>query len=86
MNSRIARMAWTSAAGLLSLNAVQAQESVQTVDFDNTTGLVVEGEYRTSSKLGFKLRHVSEKYDAKAPLSGVTVDGSHIGLLMNWYL
>lgn len=83
--------AWQFGGGLRLVSNARlagsgAASSVQTVDFDNTTGLVVEGEYRTSSKLGFKLRYVSEKYETKAPLSGVTVDGSHIGLLMNWYL
>jgi hypothetical protein len=56
-----------------------------TVSFDNTMGTVIEGEYRSAPNLGWKLRYVSEKYKAQAPFSG-TVDGSHVGLLMNWYL
>lgn len=67
------------------LSGSGAASSLQTVEFDNTTGIVVEGEYRTNSRLGFKLRYVSEKYDTKPPFAA-TVDGSHIGLLMNWYL
>jgi hypothetical protein len=46
---------------------------------------VIKGEYRSAPDLGWKLRYVSEKYKAQAPFSG-TVDGSHVGLLMNWYL
>ncbi len=59
--------------------------ALPTVTFDNTVGAVIEGEYRHAPNLGWKLRYVSEKYKAQAPFAG-TVDGSHIGLLMNWYL
>jgi len=82
---------WLFGGGLRLVNSPKlsssgAASSVGSVDFDNTTGTVIEGEYRTSFKLGFKLRYVSEKYEAKAPFTGATVDGSHIGLMMNWYL
>jgi len=53
--------------------------------FDNTTGTVIEGEYVVDRKVGFKLRYVSEKYQAPALFTG-KVDGSHVGLLVNWYL
>jgi hypothetical protein len=53
--------------------------------FDNTKGAVIEGEYVVDRKVGFKLRYVSEKYQAPAPFTG-KVDGSHVGLLVNWYL
>lgn len=53
--------------------------------FDNTTGAVIEGEYLVDRKLGFKLRYVSEKYKAQAPFTD-KFDGSHVGLLVNWYL
>ncbi|HET7868648.1 MAG TPA: hypothetical protein VFL86_29925 [Burkholderiaceae bacterium] len=53
--------------------------------FDNTTGSVIEGEYVVDRKLGFKLRYVSEKYKAQAPFTE-KFDGSHVGLLVNWYL
>lgn len=47
------------------LSSSGAASSIGSVDFDNTIGTVIEGEYRTSSQLGFKLRYVSEKYEAK---------------------
>ena len=53
--------------------------------FDNTTGTIIEGEYVVDRKLGFKLRYVSEKYKAQAPFTD-KFDGSHVGLLVNWYL
>lgn len=53
--------------------------------FDNTTGAVVEAEYLVAPQLGFKLRYVSEKYQAKPPFAE-TVDGSHVGFMFNWYL
>lgn len=53
--------------------------------FDNTTGTIIEGEYVVDRKLGFKLRYVSEKYKAQAPFID-KFDGSHVGLLVNWYL
>lgn len=53
--------------------------------FDNTTGAVLEGEYVVDRTLGFKLRYVSEKYQAPSLFTG-KVDGSHVGLLVNWYL
>ena len=82
---------WQFGGGLRVVNSPKlsssgAASSIGSVDFDNTTGLVIEGEYRLNSKLGFKLRYVSESYEAKAPFAGSTVDGSHIGLMVNWYL
>lgn len=53
--------------------------------FDNTTGAVVEAEYLVAPQLGFKLRYVSEQYQAKPPFAE-TVDGSHVGFMFNWYL
>lgn len=82
---------WAFGGGLRLVNGPKlsssgAASSVGSVEFDNTVGTVIEGEYRTSSQFGFKLRYVSEKYEAKGVFSGATVDGSHIGLMMNWYL
>lgn len=68
---------------LHSTNASNAGDAV--VKFDNTTGTIIEGEYVVDRKLGFKLRYVSEKYQAPALFTG-KVDGSHVGLLVNWYL
>lgn len=53
--------------------------------FDNTTGVVAEAEYLVAPQLGFKLRYVSEQYQAKPPFAE-TVDGSHVGFMFNWYL
>jgi hypothetical protein len=51
--------------------------------FDNAVGMVIEGEYMTSPKIGVKVRYVKEEYQ----LSGTSVkyDGSHFGLLANVY-
>ena len=51
--------------------------------FDSTIGLVIEGEYLFSSKVGVKVRRVSEKY--KQSGSPVSVDGSHFGVLASFY-
>lgn len=56
-----------------------------TLSFDNAVGAVIEGEYRSAPNLGWKLRYVSEKYKVLGQPSD-TVDGSHVGLLLNWYL
>lgn len=56
-----------------------------TLSFDNAVGAVIEGEYRSAPNLGWKLRYVSEKYKVQGQ-SSTTVDGSHVGLLLNWYL
>ncbi len=52
--------------------------------FNNTFGLVVEGEYMVVPALGIKVRYVREKYNANG-LSG-SINGSHIGVLANIYL
>jgi hypothetical protein len=54
------------------------------VDFQSTTGLVVEGEYLVSPQFGLKLRAVSEKYTPTT--GGPSADGNHVGLYFNWYL
>jgi hypothetical protein len=77
---------WLIGGGVrLVYGAETSATGLRPVTFDNTVGTVIEGEYLSSPTLGVKLRYVSEKYKAQAPFSG-TVDGSHIGLLMNWYL
>lgn len=87
MNSRIARLAWASAVGLLSLSPVRAEEPEQHCRCSQFGGgFVVEGESRTGSPPGFNQRHVSGKHETRAPVSDVTVEGSHLGPLVNWYL
>lgn len=51
--------------------------------FDNTFGAVVEGEYMFGPKVGMKIRYVNEKYQPK--MGGDKLDGSHIGILANYY-
>jgi hypothetical protein len=52
-------------------------------EFDDTTGVVVEGEYRIAPQLGLKLRYVSEEY--KAAGVAEAADGSHVGFFATWY-
>lgn len=54
------------------------------VDFDSTTGAVVEGEYLVTPSIGLKLRAVRETY--KPSGGGPSADGSHVGFFFNWYL
>jgi hypothetical protein len=52
-------------------------------DFDNTTGVVLEGEYLFSPQMGLKLRGVSESY--KLTGSSTSYSGNHVGLMFNYY-
>jgi hypothetical protein len=52
------------------------------VDFDNTVGGVIEGEWMVTPAIGLKVRYVSEKYKA----GGVSVDADHGGFYFSWYL
>lgn len=51
-------------------------------DFDSTTGAVIETEWFTSPRLGVKLRYVNEKFK---PHGYEEIDGSHVGLSINYY-
>jgi hypothetical protein len=51
--------------------------------FDNTVGLVIEGEYLFKQRFGIKLRHVSENYRSSG--SSVSINGSHFGVLASFY-
>jgi opacity protein-like surface antigen len=53
------------------------------VRFNNTTGVVLEGEYLFTPKFGMKARAASIKYKA----DGVSdkIDGSYGGLMLNYY-
>jgi Outer membrane protein beta-barrel domain len=57
------------------------------VDFGSTTGVVLQGEYLMSEKLGVTLRYVGEKYKINDKFNGVQnkVDGSHVGVMLNFY-
>jgi hypothetical protein len=52
------------------------------ISFDNTTSAVIETEYFTSPRVGFKLRYVNETFKARGYKD---VDGSHVGLSANYY-
>ena len=51
--------------------------------FDNTVGMIIEGEYLLDPTIGIKVRYVSETYHPTG--IPVSVDGSHIGVLANFY-
>lgn len=51
--------------------------------FDNTVSGVIEGEYLLGRHAGFKLRYVHEKYEHDW-ING-KIDGSHVGILANYY-
>ncbi|HJV63698.1 MAG TPA: outer membrane beta-barrel protein [Albitalea sp.] len=51
--------------------------------FKNTTGAIVAGEYFFSPQIAGQLRYVSEEFEPQS--GGGKVDGSHIGLMFNWY-
>jgi len=51
--------------------------------FDSTTGAILEGEYLFSPKTGVKVRYVSEKFQPTG--SSIKIDGSHLGLMFNYY-
>jgi hypothetical protein len=59
-----------------------AASYVGNTSFDSQAGAVVEGEYFVLPRFGITLRAVDEKY--KAP-NGEKIDGSHIGLRLNYY-
>jgi hypothetical protein len=52
------------------------------VDFDNTVGAVIEGEWMVTPSIGLKLRYVNETYKG----GGVSVDADHGGFYFSWYL
>ena len=52
--------------------------------FDNTTGVVVEGEYFFTRWFGVKLRAVSESYRSKN--TGIKANGDHAGVYAAFYL
>lgn len=53
------------------------------IEFDNSTGPVVEGEYLFSPTVGMKLRYVSHTYKVKN--TNIEADGNHVGVLFNVY-
>lgn len=71
--------------------------SLPSIHFNASTGTVFQWEYLTGvvssfgSRLGFGIRYVNEKYtpssiDGIGPVTGASVDGSHLGLTFSWYI
>jgi hypothetical protein len=54
------------------------------LEFESTTGAVVEGEYLVLPNFGIKMRFVGEQYRPKG--GGPSADGNHVGFYVNWYL
>lgn len=54
-----------------------------TVEFKNSAGLVLEGEYLFTRSLGLKARAASHKFKVEG--SGEEVDGSYGGLMLSYY-
>jgi hypothetical protein len=52
--------------------------------FDNSVGVVLEGEYKFTNWFGVKLRAVSESYRAKS--TGIKANGDHAGVYAAFYL
>ena len=52
--------------------------------FDNTVGVVLEGEYKFTNWFGLKLRAVSESYRSKS--TGLKANGDHAGVYAAFYL
>jgi hypothetical protein len=52
--------------------------------YDNTVGVVLEGEYLFTRWMGVKLRAVSESY--RSNTTGVKANGDHAGVYVNFYL
>ena len=52
--------------------------------FDNTTGVILEGEYLFTPRFGLKLRAVSESYQPSG--GGPKANGDHAGVYFNFYL
>lgn len=63
------------------LSGSGAAGAVGSTNFSSKVGVVVEGEYAFSSQLGLNVRAVSEKYG----VGNTTVDGSHVGIGLNYY-
>ena len=52
-------------------------------NYDSTSGVIVKSEYLFTPNMGLELRFVSEKF--KPSNGGANVDGSHVGLMFNYY-
>lgn len=64
------------------LKSTGRAENLGNYDLDGQAGAVIEGEYRFARHFGLMVRAVDEKY--KDP-TGKRIDGSHVGVGMNFY-
>jgi hypothetical protein len=53
------------------------------VEFENSTGPVIEGEYLFSPHIGLKLRYVSHTFKVKG--TNIEADGNHVGVMFSYY-
>lgn len=78
---------WRAGAGVRIVNSPRFASSgagdMGDFNFKNTSGAVIEAEYMASPRIGYKMRYVNEKYTPKA--APVKVDGSHFGVMANFY-
>jgi hypothetical protein len=72
---------WSQKAKFSSSGALD----VGNVEFESSTGAVLEVEYFTTRNLAFKLRGVHEKYKLKGYSTAPEYDGSHIGAYVSYY-
>lgn len=56
----------------------------ETVNFDNSFGVVVEYDYKLLDRVWLGLRYTHIDYTVDGPFSGINVDGSHVGLMLNF--
>ncbi len=83
---------WRLGGGLRYINEAKVRASgaglsfASNQNFKPSTGFVIEGEYLpTQSRIGFKVRVVSETFKSKDFRSAPDVDGTHVGGFMTYY-
>jgi len=58
---------------------------VGNVEFESSTGAVIEGEYFMTPAIALKLRAVHEKFTLKGYSTAPEYDGSHVGFYISYY-
>jgi hypothetical protein len=58
---------------------------VGNVEFESSTGAVIEGEYFMTPAVALKLRAVHEKFTLKGYSTAPEYDGSHVGFYISYY-
>lgn len=82
LNDRVRLGAGAQIVGSAKL-AGSGVASAVAVDFQSSTGALLEAEYLFTPNLGAKARFVSHKYKPKG--SGISVDGNHVGVMLGYY-